>query len=165
MPGFAQIPVDRIDKDHQSVEIVVGVIDAKGRRIVASGSLNQDDKRALNGDTVFEIGSMAKVFTPLALMDMAQRGELAVTDPVSKFLPASVTVPERNGKKITFEDLSAQSSGLPRMPSNFSPNDPLNPTPAIRWSSSISSSHGMTDVFCQNRQESYDVGKVRFTVR
>ena len=100
---------------------MVGVIDAKGRRVVSYGSLAKDDKRPLNGDTVFEIGSMTKVFTSLVLMDMVQKGEVAVTDPVSKYLPASVKVPERNGKKITLQDLSTQSSGLPRMPSNFTP--------------------------------------------
>ena len=34
-----QILIDRIDRDHQAVGIVVGVIDAKGRRIIAYGSL------------------------------------------------------------------------------------------------------------------------------
>ena len=38
--------------------MVVGVIDQKGRRVVSYGSLAKDDKRPLNGDTVFEIGSM-----------------------------------------------------------------------------------------------------------
>jgi CubicO group peptidase (beta-lactamase class C family) len=50
-----------------------------------------------------------------------------LTDPVSKYLPASVKMPERNNRKITLEDLSTQSSGLPRLPSNLSPKDALNP--------------------------------------
>ena len=103
------------------------MIESKGRRIVAYGSLAKDDKRPLNGGTIFEIGSMTKVFTSLVLMDMVQKGEVAVTDPVSNYLPASVKVPDRNGKKITLQDLSTQSSGLPRMPSNFHPKDDLNP--------------------------------------
>ena len=122
-----QILADRIGSQDTGIGIVVGVIDAKGRRVVAYGSLAKDDKRTLNGDTVFEIGSMTKVFTSLVLMDMVQKGEVAVTDPVSKYLPASVKVPERNGKKITLQDLSTQSSGLPRMPSNFHPKDASNP--------------------------------------
>ncbi len=70
---------------------------------------------------------MTKVFTSLVLMDMVQKGEVAVTDPVSKYLPATVKVPERNSKKITLQDLSTQSSGLPRMPANFHPKDQANP--------------------------------------
>ena len=122
-----KILADRIGSENSGVGIVVGVIDAKGRRVIAYGSLAKDDKRPLNGDTIFEIGSMTKVFTSLVLMDMVQKGEVAVTDPVSKYLPATVKVPERNGKKITLQDLSTQSSGLPRMPSNFKPKDDTNP--------------------------------------
>jgi CubicO group peptidase (beta-lactamase class C family) len=122
-----KILADRIDAQKQGVGIVVGVIDAQGRRIVSYGSLDPGDKRPLNGDTVFEIGSMTKVFTSLVMMDMARRGEIAITDPIAKYLPADVKVPERNGRQITFEDLSTQSSGLPRMPSNMSPKDAANP--------------------------------------
>jgi D-alanyl-D-alanine-carboxypeptidase/D-alanyl-D-alanine-endopeptidase len=88
--------------------------------------LAQDDPRQLNGDTVFEIGSLTKVFTSLLLMDMVQRGEVALTDPVSKFLPSNVKMPERNGKKITLADLSTQTSSLPNLPANMNPKDPLN---------------------------------------
>jgi CubicO group peptidase (beta-lactamase class C family) len=56
-----------------------------------------------------------------------QKSEVALTDPVSKFLPPTVKIPERNGRKITLQDLSTQSSGLPRMPSNFTPKDMTNP--------------------------------------
>src|ERR1700677_1834752 len=126
--SFAQTPADspipsdaaigKILQDHLGPEnlgigVVVGVIDARGRRIVSYGSLAKDDKHPLTGDTIFEIGSITKVFTSLVLMDMVQKGEVSLTDPVSKYLPASVKVPERNGKKITLQDLATQSSGLP----------------------------------------------------
>lgn len=113
--------------ENTGIGIVVGVIDSNGRRIVSSGSLAKNDTRRLDGDTVFEIGSMTKVFTSLLLMDMARRGEVLVNDPVSKYLPATVRMPERNGRKITLADLATQSSGLPRMPSNFHPQDNANP--------------------------------------
>ena len=122
-----KILADRVGAENAGIAIVVGVIEPQGRRIVAYGSPAKGDKRPLNGDTIFEIGSMTKVFTSLVLMDMVQKGEVALTDPVAKYLPASVKVPERNGKKITLQDLSTQSSGLPRMPSNFHPKDETNP--------------------------------------
>jgi CubicO group peptidase (beta-lactamase class C family) len=134
--AFGQVPTDaeirkilaeRIGAENTGNALVVGVIDGNGRRIVAYGSLARNDKRRLDGDTVFEIGSMTKVFTSLLLMDMVRRGEVALTDPVSKYLPASVKVPERNDRKITLADLSTQSSGLPRMPTNFAPKDAMNP--------------------------------------
>lgn len=122
-----QILVDRIDIQQQSVGIVVGVIGPGGRRLIAYGHLEKGDPRPLNGDTIFEIGSATKVFTSLLLADMVQRGEIALDDPVSKYLPPSVKMPERNGRSITLVDLATHTSGLPRMPTNFTPKDIANP--------------------------------------
>jgi serine-type D-Ala-D-Ala carboxypeptidase/endopeptidase len=122
-----QILVDRIDKEHQSVGIVVGVIEPRGRRVIAYGSLDKGDKRLLDGDTVFEIGSVTKVFTSLLLADMVQHGEVALTDPVAKYLPPDVKMPERGGRQITLQDLATHTSGLPRLPPNLAPKDPANP--------------------------------------
>jgi len=125
--GIRKILIERIDTFHQGVGIVVGVVDAHGRRIVAYGNLEKGDPRPLNGDTIFEIGSVTKVFTSLLLADMVQHGEVALSDPVAKYLPAEVKVPERGDRKITLVDLSTHTSGLPRLPSNFHPKDPANP--------------------------------------
>jgi serine-type D-Ala-D-Ala carboxypeptidase/endopeptidase len=122
-----KILVDRIDAQKQSIGIVVGVIEPVGRRVVAYGKLAKNDARPLNGDTLYEIGSITKVFTSLLLADAVERGEVALTDPVGKFLPATVKMPERGGRSITLQDLSTHTSGLPRLPTNFSPKDPANP--------------------------------------
>jgi CubicO group peptidase (beta-lactamase class C family) len=122
-----KILADRIEIARQSVGMVAGVIDPQGRRVVSYGSLDKDDKRPLNGDTIFEIGSITKVFTSLVLADMVQRGEVALTDSIAKYLPREVKVPERGGKSITLQDLSTQVSGLPRLPSNLAPKDATNP--------------------------------------
>jgi len=122
-----QILVDRIDTQHQGIAIVVGIIDANGRRIISYGHFEKGDTRSLNGDTIFEIGSETKVFTALLLSDMVQHGEVSLDEPVSKFLPATVKLPQRNGKSITLVDLATHTSGLPRLPTNLSPKDPANP--------------------------------------
>jgi serine-type D-Ala-D-Ala carboxypeptidase/endopeptidase len=121
------ILVKRIDKEKQGVGIVVGVIDAKGRRVVSYGSLEKGESRPLDGNTLFEIGSITKVFTALLLTDMAQRGEVKLDDPISKYVPATAKVPQRDGRQITLVDLATHTSGLPRMPANFHPKDPANP--------------------------------------
>ncbi|MGA2133887.1 MAG: serine hydrolase [Bryobacteraceae bacterium] len=111
----------------RAIGIVTGTIDAKGRQIVAAGKVSRDGSQAPDGDTVFEIGSVTKVFTSLILADMIEKGEAKPDDPVSKFLPATVKVPSRNGRQITLLDLSMQISGLPRLPDNLKPADPGNP--------------------------------------
>jgi D-alanyl-D-alanine-carboxypeptidase/D-alanyl-D-alanine-endopeptidase len=124
--GIRKIIAERVDR-RQSVGIVVGVIEPAGSRVVAYGMLARDDKRPLDGDTIFEIGSVTKVFTSLLLSDMAQHGEVALTDPVSRYLPAGLKLPERGGRSITLEELSTHTSGLPRLPTNLAPRDPANP--------------------------------------
>jgi D-alanyl-D-alanine-carboxypeptidase/D-alanyl-D-alanine-endopeptidase len=122
-----RILTERIDVQKQGVGIVVGIIDPHGRRIVAYGALEKGDTRPLDGDTIFEIGSITKVFTALLAADMAQRGELKLDDPIQKYLPPVVRIPERGGKQITLIDLATHTSGLPRMPENFRPKDPSRP--------------------------------------
>jgi len=126
-----EILVRRIDQQKQAVGIVVGVVEPTGRRVVAYGKLAKDDLAnadagTLDGDTIFEIGSVTKVFTSLVLADMVKRKEVALDDPAGKYLPENVKMPERNGKSITLLDLSTHTSGLPPLP-NLKPNDPSNP--------------------------------------
>lgn len=122
-----RILAERIDAFRQGVGIVAGVIEPNGRRVVAYGALDKNDPRPLNGDTIFEIGSATKVFTALLLADMVQRGEVALTDPIAKYLPPEVKTPQRAGHSITLQDLAMHTSGLPRIPSNFAPRDAANP--------------------------------------
>jgi serine-type D-Ala-D-Ala carboxypeptidase/endopeptidase len=122
-----KILVQRIDEERQSVGLVVGLLEPTGRRLVSHGELERGDPRPLTGDTIFEIGSVTKVFTALLLMDMVERSEVALSDPVAMYLPAGITVPRRKGREITLQDLATHRSGLPRLPSNFLPADPSNP--------------------------------------
>ena len=116
----------RVD-DKRSAGIVIGVLDANGRtRVVAYGDPGPGQP-ALDGNSVFEIGSISKVFTATALAELVQEGKVHLDDPAQKYLPSSVHMPSRDGKVITLGTLSEQNSGLPRMPSNFRPADNANP--------------------------------------
>jgi CubicO group peptidase (beta-lactamase class C family) len=123
-----KILAERLGELKDRVGIVVGIIEPAGRRIIAYGSFDKNDARPVRGDTVFEIGSTTKVFTSLLLADMVQHGEVSLTDPVAKYLPSDVKMPERGGRVITLEDLARHRSGLPRLPTNFDASaNPLNP--------------------------------------
>ena len=116
-----RILADRIDVRHVSIGMVAGVVTPKGRLVVSYGNLDRGGSRPVNGDTVFEIGSVTKVFTALLLADMAVRGEVSLNDPVKKYLPRNVRVAEKDGRAITLVDLATHTSGLPFFPSNFPP--------------------------------------------
>lgn len=107
------ILAERIDRDHESVGMVVGVIGPQGRRIVSHGALSLTDKRLPAGDTIFGIASVSKAFTGLLLADAIRRKEVKLTDPAALYLPTDIRLPERNGRKITLVDLATHTSGLP----------------------------------------------------
>jgi D-alanyl-D-alanine-carboxypeptidase/D-alanyl-D-alanine-endopeptidase len=111
----------------RAMGIVVGVLEeGKPPRIIAAG-VSGVSGVPLDGNTVFEIGSITKAFTGSLLAEMVLHGEVRLDDPIAKYLPRSVTVPSRNGRQITLLDLATQTSGLPRIPGNMRPGDPANP--------------------------------------
>ncbi len=106
------------------VAIVAGILDKNGRKIVIGKG---EQAGAVDGDTIFEIGSVTKAFTGQLLAEAVSRNEVKLDDPISKLLPASVKTPERNGRQITLLDLATHSSALSRLPDNMVPKDAENP--------------------------------------
>lgn len=104
--------------------MVAGIVDRSGTRTLARGPSGAS---SFDADTIFEIGSMTKVFTGLLLADMAADGTVSLDDPVARYLPEGATMPTRGGQQITLKNLSRQDSGLPRLPSNMIPADPRDP--------------------------------------
>jgi CubicO group peptidase (beta-lactamase class C family) len=86
---------------------------------VAQGTA--DNGVAPDGDTVFDIGSLTKLFTALALADMVARGKMAMDDPLGRYLPADVRVPDFDGKPITLRDVATYTPGLPGWPADMPP--------------------------------------------
>lgn len=93
--------------------MVIGLLDKSGSRVFSAGKLGNGTDREVDGDTVFELGSVTKVFTSLLALESASRGEVKLDDPVAKYLPPSVRMPAYDGKQITLRHLAAQDSGLP----------------------------------------------------
>ena len=122
-----RILTQRIDKEARGVGIVVGVLESGARRVIAHGRLVTDSEERPDGDTLFEIGSITKVFTTSVLAKFVEQGTLALETPVQELLPPEVQVPTRNGSEITLLHLATHSSGLPRLPGNLAPEDPANP--------------------------------------
>lgn len=111
----------------QIIGVIVGVIDADGREYFAHGRTEAGGDDVPDENTIFEIGSITKVFTAILLADMIERDEVALANPIKKFLPENATAPTRGGKSIRLIDLATHRSGLPRLPSNIRPADPSNP--------------------------------------
>jgi len=100
------------------IGVTIGIVAHGKRKILAYGSVKPD--------SVFEIGSITKTFTGLVLAQMVEQKKVKLDEPVRELLPKGTVAPPA-GNEITLLDLSAQRSGLPRMPDNFHPKDEQNP--------------------------------------
>lgn len=110
-----------------NIGVVVALIDGDKIEYFNYGKTAMENGTSVNGNSVFEIGSISKVFTTILLVNEVEKGTMKLSDPISMYLPKDVKVPSRNGKEITLKDLATHTSALPRMPSNMNPANPLNP--------------------------------------
>lgn len=120
-----QIPLDSIQAiikrevaAKRGKSIIVGIVDSTGKRqIFAEGFINEQGRRP-DGNTLYEIGSITKIFTSLLLADLSLKNQLSLNDPISKYLPSEVKSPTWNGKEISLLSLATHRSGMPRFPYN-----------------------------------------------
>ena len=74
------------------------------------GERDREDERAMERGTIFNIRSMTKPLTGVAVQMLADEGKLRLDDPVSKYLPG---FDNDKSKAITIEQLLQHRSGLP----------------------------------------------------
>ena len=81
------------------------------------GFANDARKERVTADSIFNLGSVGKVFATTILAEAVKRGELSLDDPVAKY----VTELERGGdiRQITLGQLASHTSGLPRVPQQY----------------------------------------------
>jgi CubicO group peptidase (beta-lactamase class C family) len=106
----------RVDVERRATGIAVGISERGRRRVIVYGKQGSGDAQSIAANTLFEIGSVTKVFTALLLADMVHRRELQFDDAVDRYLPAGFHTPQRNGRVITLADLATHTSGLPLFP-------------------------------------------------
>lgn len=72
------------------------------------GLADEKTKRKLNKNTIFELASVSKQFTAMAIVLLRKEGRLSYDDEISKYIPEL-----KNYKGITIKNLLTHTSGLP----------------------------------------------------
>jgi serine-type D-Ala-D-Ala carboxypeptidase/endopeptidase len=108
-----------VDKNNTNAAIAIGFIDPNGTQFYGHGKMSNTNTTTVDQNTIFAIGSITKVFTTTLLADMVNQGLVKLNDPIEKYLPSNIKVPQYKGHKITLEDLATHTSGLPNFPSNY----------------------------------------------
>ena len=87
---------------------------AKGDKVLLTMSAGEASKafHVLNNiDTKFNLGSMNKMFTSTAIVQLAEKGKLSLDDPIGKYIDES-WLPKEVTAKMTVRHLLTHSSGL-----------------------------------------------------
>lgn len=94
--------------------VVIGLYDAGKTEVYGFGK--GPGNQPPTASTLFEIGSITKVFTTLLLADSVERQEVSLQTDLADLLPPGVTVPVADHRTITLGQLATHTSGLPPMP-------------------------------------------------
>ncbi|MFF5446387.1 serine hydrolase domain-containing protein [Streptomyces sp. NPDC012888] len=111
---LARHTADRLARRH--VGVVVAAVAGGHVEIAGAGTTGATGGGTPDSGTLFEIGSVTKTFTGLALARMAVAGTVRLDDPLAALLPDGTAVPSRDGQEITLRHLATHTSGLPRLP-------------------------------------------------
>ena len=109
---FDPIFAERMEKLHIPGAAVAVVKDGKILFAKGYGVADVEKKTPVVADkTIFRIGSITKVFTANAVMQLADRGKISLSDDVNKYLKG-VRVPDNFPQPVTFSHLLTHTSGL-----------------------------------------------------
>lgn len=94
--------------------------------VAASGLLNIDTGVEVTPDSVFQIGSIGKLFTATLLMQLVEEGRVVLDAPVRRYLPDFAVADEDASATITVRQLLAHTSGIDG--DYLPPDDPSGPS-------------------------------------
>ena len=93
---------------------VVGTLSEGEDWVGGFGETRLGSQEAPGAQTLYEIGSITKVFTGVLLAGAVLRGEVNLEDPVNRFLPPEAQIPDHASGPVRLWHLTTHTSGLPR---------------------------------------------------
>lgn len=120
-----QKQLEKFIKQKGVVGAALGYIEQRNIQFYFAGKSSAEQLKPISIESIFEIGSITKVFTILLLKILSSKGLLDLDHPIDMYL--SCKTPQFNGHKITLKHLATHSSGLPSFPHTYFPQNPKNP--------------------------------------
>lgn len=106
--------------------IAVGIV-KDGNVVLAKGYgySNIENKIIANENTIYQLGSVTKMFTGHLLAKLINQKEISLSDTVANFYPSSTKFPKSpTGQIVTIKEIATHSSEFPRYPENLQRIDP-----------------------------------------
>jgi len=126
--GELQDLLDELREKHGVVGATLGVLEEGAIETAASGLLNLETRVECTPQSVFQIGSIGKIFTTTLIMQLVDEGRLDLDDPVTRYLRDFALADRAAARAITVRHLLNHTSG---MDGDFFPaDDPEGPSTA-----------------------------------
>jgi CubicO group peptidase (beta-lactamase class C family) len=105
-------------KQQNTQSLAIGILKNGQTKTYFYGETAKGNQTPPTKTSVYEIGSLSKVFTAILLSNLVEEGTITLDQPIALFLPDTL---KKNGElsKITFQMLANHTSGLPRLPDNL----------------------------------------------
>lgn len=110
-----------------AVGFTIGIIKSGEKAVFGYGKNSLADSTVPDGKTIFEIGSVSKVFTGMLLADAVVQKQISIDQTAQEILGDRATLNIVDDKPVLLKHLSTHMSGLPRLPFGFMPTDPDDP--------------------------------------
>lgn len=110
--------VNSLFKNQQEHAIVVGLYKEGRSAIRLCGVKSHESQTPVDANSVFQIGSISKVFTAYVLQKLVDEGTLAMDSTLKELLGSATTLNDISAN-ITLHQLVTHTSGLPRIPESL----------------------------------------------
>ena len=108
--------IDGILNRHPAVGLAVGVVHDGRLAFVGRGLADVTARTSITEDTVFRIGSVTKLFTAIAVMQLVEAGRVDLDAPANDYLRAYRLVPARASfRPATIRHLLTHTAGIPEV--------------------------------------------------
>ena len=98
--------------------VLIGLIDGDSTYVFSFGTAAKGNTQQLTDSSIFEIGSLTKVFTASLLQVLVDEGKIAYDNTLADYIDTIHLHPSLH--EITIWNLATHTSGFPRLPTNFS---------------------------------------------
>lgn len=92
--------------------VAVGILRDGQRELHGYGLASIETEQPVRPETLFQIGSISKVYTATLIMQLVEEGKVALDEPVSTYLPDLKLADAQARETITLRHLLSHTSGL-----------------------------------------------------
>jgi CubicO group peptidase (beta-lactamase class C family) len=111
-PDKLQHRLDELTKKHRVPGAALAILDGDTVTEVATGVANQETGVEVTSDTLFQIGSISKVFTTTLVMQLVDEGKVELDAPVKRYLPEFEVADRTATEQVTVRQLLDHTSGI-----------------------------------------------------